>query len=126
MTDQLLISRAIQAMKNAYAPYSNFSVGAALLCDSGNVYAGCNVESSAFGVSICAERGAISAAVSGGDRSFTTLAVIGSVDSFCTPCGICRQILFEFSPNCRVLCCKSDGTYEIHTARELLPFPFSL
>lgn len=126
MTDQSLIARAKEAQKQAYAPYSNFSVGAALLCPSGRVFAGCNVESAAFSACTCAERGAISAAVVEGERNFATLAVIGGTDTFCTPCGVCRQILFELSPDCRVLCCKADGTYEEHTARELLPFGFSL
>lgn len=126
MTDQMLIARAKEAQRYAYAPYSNFAVGAALLCPSGEVYVGCNVESAAFGAGLCAERGALAAAVAAGEREFSVIAVIGSTDAFCTPCGICRQALYEFSPDCRVLCCKADGTSILHTVEELLPFAFSL
>ena len=104
MDDMTLLRMAHDAMKNAYVPYSNFPVGAALLCEDGSVYTGCNVEGASYGNAICAERTALCKAVSEGKRRFDTLAVTANTEDFCTPCGICRQMLYEFSPDLRVLC----------------------
>lgn len=95
-----LLTLAKEAMQNAYAPYSHFTVGAALLCKDGTVYTGCNIENGAFGAGICAERTALFKAVSDGKKDFLSIAVVGGnngiIDDFCYPCGICRQALSEF------------------------------
>ena len=124
MTDRELIAAAKAMLDKAYTPYSHYQVGAALLGSNGKVYTGCNFESAAFGACICAERCAISCAMADGCRSFTRAAVISSGDGICTPCGICRQLLFEFSDDLTVLCCRGDGSYEAYTAEELLPHGF--
>lgn len=123
-----LVEQALAARKNAYCPYSGFAVGAALLCGDGTVYTGCNVETAAFN-GCCAERTAIFHAVAQGKRDFTALAVAGAgqgqePDSFCTPCGTCRQVLREFcGPGFEILL--TDGKdMKIVTLEELLPMAF--
>ena len=125
MDDMTLLRMAHDAMKNAYVPYSNFPVGAALLCEDGSVYTGCNVEGASYGNAICAERTALCKAVSEGKRRFDTLAVTANTEDFCTPCGICRQMLYECSPDLRVLCGSRDGSHTVHSLKELLPCAFS-
>ena len=125
MDNKQLVGHAIEMMKFAHAPYSGFTVGAALLCDDGSVYGGCNVEGSSYGTTICAERTALVKAVSEGKKNFLALAVCSSADSYCTPCGICRQLLHDFSPSMRVLCANNVGEYVEHTLSDLLPFAFS-
>ena len=120
-----LVNLAKEARSRAYSPYSDFCVGAALLCDDGSVYGGCNVEGSSYGTTICAERTALVKAVSEGKKNFLALAVCSSADSYCTPCGICRQLLHDFSPSMRVLCANNVGEYVEHTLSDLLPFAFS-
>lgn len=124
MTDQELICAAKAMLSDSYAPFSHYAVGAALLGSDGNVYTGCNIESAAFGATICAERGAICSAFAHGCRSFVRGAVISSGGEYCTPCGICRQLLYEFSDNLVLLCCRNDGSYLSLTAEELLPYGF--
>ena len=124
MTDLELIARAREMTHRAHAPYSHYHVGAALLGSDGQVYTGCNIESAAFGACICAERAAISAAFAAGCRSFTRAAVISDHDAICTPCGICRQLLYEFSDDLEVLCCGADGAVLRLRAEELLPYGF--
>ncbi|MBR4954648.1 MAG: cytidine deaminase [Clostridia bacterium] len=125
MQDKQLIERAIDMMAFAHAPYSGFTVGAALLCDDGSVYGGCNVECSSYGATICAERTALVKAVSEGKKRFVALAVCSSSDAYCTPCGICRQMFNDFSPSMRVLCANNKGEYITKTVSELLPYAFS-
>ena len=125
MDDMTLLRMAHDAMKNAYVPYSNFPVGAALLCEDGSVYTGCNVEGASYGNAICAERTALCKAVSEGKRRFDTLAVTANTEDFCTPCGICRQMLYEFSPDLRVLCGSRDGSHTVRSLKQLLPCAFS-
>ena len=100
MTDRELISLAEEAMARAYAPYSRFQVGAALLCADGRVYTGCNIENAAYGPSVCAERVAFFSAVRDGERDFLKIAVVGGpagkIRSFTYPCGVCRQVMREF------------------------------
>ena len=100
MTPEELLAKAKEAQQNAYAPYSNFYVGAALLCKDGSLYTGCNIENSSYPAGICAERTALVKAVSDGHKDFTAIAIIGgkngATDDFCYPCGICRQMLSEF------------------------------
>ena len=124
MTDEALIARAAEMTRRAWAPYSHYHVGAALLGSDGQVYTGCNIESASFGATICAERSAIASAFAAGCRTFTRAAVISDHAAVCTPCGICRQLLFEFSDNLVVLCCSPDGTVLRLHAEELLPHAF--
>ena len=126
-----LVLQAEEAMKKAYAPYSGFCVGAALLGKRGRVYTGCNVENASFSPTICAERTAIVKAVSEGEREFAALAVAGGKDGvingICPPCGVCRQVLAEFcKPDFPVYLGKGSGDYEAVTLQELLPLGFSL
>ena len=126
-----LVLQAESAMKKAYAPYSGFFVGAALLGKSGKVYTGCNIENASFSPTICAERAAIAKAVSEGEREFSGLAVVGGKDGviagICPPCGVCRQVLSEFcKPNFPVYLGTRDGDFETVTLQELLPIGFSL
>lgn len=129
MTDNELIQAALCAMKKAYAPYSGFFVGAALLCGSGAVYTGCNVENASYGACNCAERTAVFKAVSEGERDFRAIAIVGGkggeASDFCPPCGICRQVLSEFAGGeLRVLL--SDGeNIRTLTLAELLPHSFA-
>lgn len=124
MTDRELVALALRSRENAYAPYSHFSVGAALLCEDGSVYTGCNVENAAYSCGVCAERTAAVKAVSEGKRAFAAIAVAGSSDAICTPCGLCRQFLYEFAPQMRVLCANAAGDYEAYTLSDLLPHGF--
>ncbi len=131
MTPEKLMAAAVEAMGHAYAPYSGYKVGAALLCSDGTVYPGCNIENSAFGPTVCAERTAIFKAIYDGHREFTAIAVCGGKDGVITglfpPCGVCRQVMREFCGNDFVIyMVGSDGTYEQATLSELLPHSFSL
>ena len=131
MTDTELVSLARSVMARAYAPYSGFQVGAALLAVIGRVYLGCNMESASCSPTICAERTAFAKAVSEGERAFATIAVVGGrngVDSdFCPPCGVCRQVMREFCPDdFRILLGRADGAIRVFTLAQLLPESFSL
>ncbi|MEE1353480.1 MAG: cytidine deaminase [Acutalibacteraceae bacterium] len=129
MTDRELLELASQAREHAYAPYSHFRVGAALLCKDGTVYQGCNIENASFGATNCAERTAIFRAVYDGQREFSALAIVGAREGepemFCYPCGICRQVLSEFCPeDMRLVFRDSSGSIEHHTLGELFPKGF--
>lgn len=126
MTDRELINLAFEGMKNAYAPYSGFTVGAALECEDGSVFLGCNVENAAYGDCICAERVAVCKAVSEGRRSFRRIAIAASSPTYCLPCGSCRQVMAEFSPEMDVLAARGDGRYVSYHLHELLPKRFAL
>ena len=122
-----LAEKAIAAKDFAYAPYSNFHVGAALLTRGGDVYTGCNVESAAFSPTCCAERTALVKAVSDGEQEFTAIAISGgpSGADYCYPCGVCRQMLYEFGgDNLQVVVAKTGDDYKIHLLSELLPHGF--
>ena len=121
MTDRELINMAFEAMEQAYAPYSKFRVGAALECADGSVFLGCNVENAAFGSTICAERTAVVKAVSEGRRKFVRIAVAAQSEDYCMPCGPCRQVLGEFSPEMEVLAARKDGRYVSYKLTALLP-----
>ncbi|MCL2337744.1 MAG: cytidine deaminase [Firmicutes bacterium] len=121
-----LVKLAIEAAANAYAPYSRFQVGAALLTAGGKVFTGCNVENASYGLTICAERVALYKAVSSGERAFTALAVAANADDYCTPCGACRQVLAEFCGNAAVYMANRQGAYRVATVAELLPAAFAL
>ncbi len=125
MTDRDLVERAFEALENAYVPYSGFPVGAALLCADGSVFTGCNVENAAYGSTICAERTAIVKAVSEGYKNdWAALAVVGKGDDYCWPCGVCRQMLYEFCPQLTVHVAKGDHTFVTLPLHELLPHGF--
>ena len=124
MTDRKLISMAADVMANSYSPYSRFKVGAAIECADGSSFTGCNIENAAIGVTICAEASAISAAVSAGRRSFKRIAIVSEGASYCFPCGACRQLLCEFSPEIEVLSVRADGRYVSYSLSALLPMPF--
>lgn len=123
MTDNELIARAAEFRSRAYAPYSGFAVGAALLASSGRVYGGVNVENAAYPVGICAERAAIAAAVTAGERAFEALAVIADSPAPCAPCGMCRQMLMEL-PIERIILANTAGAVRVLTPAELLPHAF--
>jgi len=125
ISDDELVDAARAARSHAYAPYSAFAVGAALLCDDGTIVPGCNVENGSYGLTICAERGAVCAAVANGRRSFVAIAVAGPPEARTSPCGACRQVLAEFAPEMRVLYTIPGGVART-TARELLPDGFTL
>ena len=123
ISDQDLIAAAIEGSKNAYNPYSNYRVGAALLSADGEVYAGCNIESVSFTPTVCAERTALFKAVSEGHRKFEAVAVVTRDGG--SPCGVCRQMMFEFSPGMKVLLADLDGNLHLTTTlAELLPHGF--
>jgi cytidine deaminase len=122
-----LFVAAREVLARAYAPYSKFHVGAAVLSVSGAIYAGCNVENASYGLTICAERSAISAGVAAEGASFRVRAVVvvNSSDAPCSPCGACRQVIFEFGPDADVIFQGRHG-HEHATARALLPAGFAL
>lgn len=125
MNDRELLNLAAGAAKNAYAPYSRFHVGAALECADGTVFTGCNVENAAYGSTICAERTALLKAVSEGHRDdWQAIAIAGRGEDFCWPCGSCRQMLYEFAPELKVLVARGDGAFVTTTLGELLPHGF--
>lgn len=122
---------AVKAMSNAYSPYSNYNVGAALLCDDGTIYTGCNIENASYGATNCAERTAIFKAVSEGKRDFQSICIVGGMNGVLTdyayPCGICRQVMSEFCNPEKfiVLVAKSEDDYRSFMLKELLPYSFS-
>jgi cytidine deaminase len=119
-----LRAAAFAAMENAYAPYSKFRVGAALLTPAGEIVAGCNVENASYPAGTCAERAAIGAAVARGLRTFTHVVVATEAITPTPPCGICRQVLQEFAPQCRVISVTRAGAEAEWALAELLPFAF--
>lgn len=119
-----LLDAARAARANAYAPYSHFSVGAALLARDGRVFTGANVENASYGLSMCAERVAVYAAVATGALAFEAIAVVGPDHTATTPCGACRQVLIEFGPKLTVIT-QADGLANMQSIAELLPAAFS-
>ena len=121
---QNLIERAIVAREKTYSPYSHFGVGAALVCEDGSIYEGCNIENASFGLTNCAERTAIFKAVSEGHTKFKALAVVADTEGPCAPCGACRQVMAEFKIPL-IIMGNLMGNIKIVTIEELLPFSFS-
>lgn len=129
-----LIEKALQARKHAYAPYSGYAVGAALLTGEGKIYTGCNIENASFGATNCAERTAVFKAVSEGEKRIVAIAIAGgkedtsdgeALSDYAYPCGVCRQVLKEFCDmDLTILVAKSAEDYKEHTLEELLPFGF--
>ncbi len=126
MNDRELLILAQKASENAYAPYSRFKVGAALECLNGRVFTGCNIENSALGSTMCAERVAIYKALSEGENGFYRIAIYGESEDYCMPCGACLQVMNEFSKDLEVLCARASGGYVSYKLKELLPHPFRL
>ncbi len=127
-----LIEEALKARKNAYCPYSGFAVGAALLCEDGKIFTGCNVENSAAAPN-CAERTAFFKAVSEGCHKFRAIAIVGAKKEleypkeYCYPCGVCRQVMTEFCDDSfEIISAINESDYEIHTLDEIMPFAFKL
>ncbi|HUQ81005.1 MAG TPA: cytidine deaminase [Gemmatimonadaceae bacterium] len=116
---------ALAVLEHAYAPYSQFRVGAALVGIDGSVFTGCNVENSAYPAGICAERSALSAAIAGGVKQFSMLVVASEADDPTPPCGMCRQALVEFAPQLPIVSCTKQGGEVTWNLATLLPHPFT-
>lgn len=126
-----LINIAESARKNAYAPYSDFCVGAAILTKSGRIYTGCNVENASYGATCCAERNAFGQAIADGERAFSKIAIVGALrdqkaDTPCMPCGICRQVMREFCDDGFEILISSKKGVLRYTLKELLPSSFQI
>ncbi len=124
MKPEELVAQALMARGHAYSPYSHYSVGVAIEAQNGRVYRGCNAENASYGLTLCAERAAVQAAVCGGDRSWRALALVTEDGS--PPCGACRQVLAEFAgPDLPIYVATPDGNYRRSTLGELFPQPFA-
>jgi len=121
-----LINAAMAARERAYAPYSKYKVGAAILTRDGRYYTGCNIENASYSLTCCAERVALFKAVSGGERHFVAIAVTAGTEEYCVPCGACRQALVEFGGEIKVFMANKEGAYKVSTVAELLPAAFKL
>ncbi len=122
-----MLQLAAEASANAYVPYSKFPVGACVLCESGNIYTGCNFENSSFGLTICAERNAVGTAIANGERKIKAIAVFSPNMANCTPCGACRQVLDEFKSESGLdVITKTNDGMKIYSLSELLPECFEL
>ena len=119
-----LVSAAAEARSRAFAPYSGFRVGAALVAEDGTVFTGCNVESASYGLTICAERVALVKGVSEGHRRFIRIAVVADTARLTPPCGACRQLLWEFAPDATVILANLTGDTAEYAMRDLLPHGF--
>jgi cytidine deaminase len=119
-----LAESAIKAKQNALPIYSNFYVGAALLTNGNKVYTGCNIESSSYSLTICAERNAIFKAISEGEREFKAIAVAGDMEDYISPCGACRQVISDLCGDIDIIMVNSTGDYIVKKTSELLPFAF--
>ena len=128
MSAEKLCQLALEAMQRAYAPYSGYKVGAALLCADGTVYSGCNIENASYSPTNCAERTAVFKAVSEGEKEFTAIAIVGGKGEnpadFCAPCGICRQVLAEFCDSDFRIILGTPDNIRVYTLAELLPLSF--
>ena len=124
MNYKTLAHKAVEAKANALPTYSNFHVGAALLTEDDKVYTGCNVENSTFGLTLCAERTAIFKAVSEGERKFKAIAIASDSPDYITPCGACRQIIFDLCGEIDIICTNGKEEYKVFKTSELLPFAF--
>lgn len=126
LTDQELYEKAVEAMNYSYSPYSHYKVGAALLTQSGKVFTGCNIENATYGATICGERTAFVKAISEGHKDIKVIAIAGSDDNVpAFPCGICRQFIFEFGDDIKIVL-KNKGVLVTYSISELLPEGFRL
>lgn len=123
---KLLLEKAYEGRNNAYAPYSKFKVGAAVLMENGKIYIGCNIENASYGATNCAERTAIFKAISEGNRKIRAIAIVGTDDEYTYPCGICRQVIAEFADeNTEIILGKKSLEYIVKTLAEILPGAFT-
>ncbi len=120
-----LIRYARKAKRHSHAPFSRFHVGAALLASNGKIYTGCNVESSSYGLTMCAERTALFKAVSEGGRKFRAIAIVSDDDGFTAPCGACRQVILDLAGHIDVVLADRRGNVRVFTVNDLLPHPFT-
>ncbi|HLP57676.1 MAG TPA: cytidine deaminase [Candidatus Deferrimicrobium sp.] len=127
MNIEKLLKAARQVKEKAYAPYSHFHVGAALLTPGGNIYTGCNVENTSYGLTICAERNAIFQMVAAGENRISEILVIGDSEDFLPPCGACRQVIAEFADKDTIIyMCNKNGEYREATVNDIIPYTFFL
>ena len=119
-----LIGKAAEARERALAPYSGFKVGAAIAAGDGRIYTGCNIENASYGLSICAERVALWKALSEGARDFQVMAIVSDADTLTSPCGACRQLLWEYCGNIKIHLHSLKGLHAEHQLSDLFPFPF--
>lgn len=124
MSEQELMQKAIGMLDRSYSPYSHFPVGAALECEDGTVYTGCNIENSSYSLTLCAERTAAVKAISEGHMKFRRIVIAGNSEDFCYPCGACRQFLYEFSPDMEVICLNRARESKKMPLRALMPCGF--
>lgn len=123
--NEKLILEAINSRNNAYTPYSNFKVGAAVLTKSGNIYTGCNIENASYTPTVCAERVAIFKAISSGEKKIKKIAVVGKFDTYTYPCGVCRQVIREFcDDDFEFIIIKNEKEHKILNLNEILPYSF--
>ena len=123
MTDIELLTESISVASNAYAPYSQFKVGAVLVGRDGRIFRGCNVENVSYGLTICAERSAVTSAIAAGCRDFSKIVIVADTDEPVSPCGACRQVLAEFNPEMEVILGNFRGDIVRYNLSELLPRP---
>lgn len=124
MDDKNLIKIAKEAYKNAYSPYSDVKVGAAILCKDGKIFTGCNIENASYGLTVCAERVAIYNAITAGQKEFTKIAIASNQKREFSPCGACRQVLAEFNHNAKIIWHDNKGKIKIKKLNQLLPSVF--
>ena len=120
-----LYNAAVKARENSYSPYSNFAVGAAVRTADGKIYQGCNIENGSYGLTVCAERNAIFAAVCAGERHLAEICVVADTSGPVSPCGACRQVMSEFKIN-RIILANLKGDVKVMTLEEILPYGFEL
>jgi len=125
MNENELIQKAIEASKRAYAPYSKFYVGAAVLTESGKIFQGCNIENASFGVTNCAERTALFSAIAQGEKNFVKLAIYVDRPQFTAPCGACRQVIVELAPNAEILLVNNKNEIKRLSVEQVLPYSFN-
>jgi len=120
-----LLDAARKVKENAYAPYSGYKVGAAIVAEDGSVFVGCNVENASYGLTICAERNALASLVAGGRRIPVSIAIVAKEGMLCPPCGACRQALMEFNPELEIILESQGGGIKVYKLSEILPLSFS-
>jgi len=125
MSNEELVRLAKEAKEYAYVPYSHFRVGAAVLTEEGEVFTGCNIENASYGGTICAERTALVKAISEGKTKIAKIAVIGDIEDYTYPCGICRQFISEYGTDIEIIVAKCNGEFRVHKLKELLPYAFT-
>ncbi len=119
-----LIRKAVEARSKAVAPYSKFQVGAVAVTSDNRIFTGCNVEVSSYGLTMCAERVAIFKALSEGEKKFKAIVIVADTETVCYPCGACRQVIWDFAPDAKIICANLHEQYEMYQPGELIPNAF--